>query len=129
MLPNPRELVSVIKKLWTTQNDKAIDQEMLELAPEDFGRPKAPAGTWASCIRVIDPIENKNVKVIQLDNNKAAFSLAVVPFTARGSELLLCIGTAASTFLAPRSCTSGYIRTYSFTNEGTELELLHKVIS
>lgn len=100
---------------------------MLELSPEDFGRPKAPAGTWASCIRIIDPIENKTVKVIQLDNNEAAFSLAVVSFSAKGSEMFLCVGTAASTFLAPRTCSSGYIRTYAFKEDGAELELLHKV--
>lgn len=34
-----------------------IDREMLELPPETFGRCKAPAGTWASAIRIIDPVE------------------------------------------------------------------------
>lgn len=34
-----------------------IDQEMLELPAETFGRCKAPAGTWASAIRIIDPVE------------------------------------------------------------------------
>lgn len=34
-----------------------IDHDMVNLAPEVFGRPKAEAGNWASCIRVIDPIE------------------------------------------------------------------------
>jgi hypothetical protein len=36
---------------------KRIDDEIIQLPPEVFGRPKAPAGTWASCIRIIDPIE------------------------------------------------------------------------
>lgn len=34
-----------------------IDEEVLLLPPEQFGRPKAPAGTWASCIRIINPLE------------------------------------------------------------------------
>lgn len=34
-----------------------IDQELLELPAETFGRCKAPAGTWASAIRIIDPVE------------------------------------------------------------------------
>lgn len=34
-----------------------IDNEMLDLPPEIFGRPKAPAGNWASAIRIIDPVE------------------------------------------------------------------------
>ena len=36
---------------------KNIDDEVVNLPPEVFGRPKAPAGTWASCIRIIDPVE------------------------------------------------------------------------
>jgi splicing factor 3B subunit 3 len=36
---------------------KAVDEEVLELPLEQFGRPKAPAGTWGSCIRIADPIE------------------------------------------------------------------------
>ncbi|KAA1471787.1 hypothetical protein DENSPDRAFT_837869 [Dentipellis sp. KUC8613] len=103
-----------------------IDEELLNLPPEQFGRPKAPAGTWASCIRIIDPVEGKTVSVVHLDNNEAAFSLAIVPFAARNNELHLVVGTAQDTFLSPRSCTSGFLRTYTFTNDGTGLELLHK---
>ncbi|TFY66687.1 hypothetical protein EVG20_g4405 [Dentipellis fragilis] len=105
---------------------QTIDEEVLNLPPEQFGRPKAPAGTWASCIRIIDPVEGKTVSVVHLDNNEAAFSLAILPFAARNNELHLVVGTAQDTFLSPRSCTSGFFRTYSFTNEGTGLELLHK---
>ena len=64
---------------------------------------------------------------IPLDNNEGAFSIAVVPFAAREGELLLVVGTAQDTFLAPRSCTSGFLRTYRFINDGHDLELLHKV--
>lgn len=63
-----------------------------------------------------------------LDNNEAAFSIAVVPFSARDGELLLVVGTAANTTLAPRTCTSGYLRVYAFTEGGSSLELLHKAI-
>jgi splicing factor 3B subunit 3 len=62
-----------------------------------------------------------------MDNNEAAFSLAIVSFAARGGELHLVVGTAADTFLSPRSCRSGYLRTYKFTENGTGLEFLHKV--
>lgn len=103
-----------------------VDEEVLELSPAVFGRAKAPAGTWASCIRIIDPVESKTVAVITLDNNEAAFSLAVVPFAARQNELHLVVGTAQDTFLAPRSCTSGFLRTYKFIADGAGLELLHK---
>lgn len=36
---------------------RMVDQEMLDLPAETFGRCKAPAGTWASAIRIIDPVE------------------------------------------------------------------------
>ena len=69
------------------------------------------------------------MNVIPIDNNECAFSVAVVPFTARNNELHLVVGTAQDTCLAPRSCTSGFLRTYTFTNDGAGLELLHKVCS
>ncbi|KAG6812703.1 pre-mRNA-splicing factor rse1 [Tricholoma furcatifolium] len=108
------------------QQGKTIDDEVVNLPPELFGRPKAPAGTWASCIRIIDPIEARTVALFHLDSNEAAFSLAVVPFSARGGELHLVVGTAADTHVSPRSCSSGFLRTYRFTDDGAGLELMHK---
>ena len=112
-----------------TRQGKKIDTEVINLPAEIFGRPKAPAGTWGSSIRIIDPIEAKTVAVIPLEDNEAAFSLAVVPFSARGGELHLVVGTAADTLLAPRSCSTGYLRTYKFTDGGAGLEFQHKVFS
>lgn len=37
-------------------SNEKVDREMLELSAETFGRPRAPAGTWASCIRIVDPV-------------------------------------------------------------------------
>lgn len=34
-----------------------IDQEVLDLPVETFGLPRAAAGNWASCVRIIDPVE------------------------------------------------------------------------
>ncbi|KIL68220.1 hypothetical protein M378DRAFT_158762 [Amanita muscaria Koide BX008] len=104
---------------------KPIDEDVLNLSPEVFGRARGSAGTWASNIRIIDPIEAKTIHVIELDNNEAAFSLAVVPFSARGGELHLVVGTAADTLVSPRACRSGYLRTYKFIDDGRSLELVH----
>jgi len=109
------------------QQGKKIDEEVLNLPPEVFGRPKAPAGTWGSCIRIVDPVEAKTVQVIPLEDNEAAFSLAVVPFSARGGELHLVVGTAADTHVSPRTCSSGFLRTYKFVEDGAGLEVVHKV--
>jgi len=65
--------------------------------------------------------------VYPLDNNEAAFSIAIVPFSARSGEVLLVVGTAANTQLSPRTCSSGYLRVYTFAEGGSALELLHKV--
>ncbi|KAF8893537.1 CPSF A subunit region-domain-containing protein [Infundibulicybe gibba] len=104
---------------------KTVDDEVVDLPPEVFGHPKAPAGVWASCIRIIDPIEAKTVALIPMEDNEAAFSLAIVPFSARGGELHMVVGTAANTFISPRSCTTGYLRTYKFNADGG-LEFQHK---
>jgi len=32
-----------------------------------------------------------------------------------------------NTLLSPRSCTSGFLRVYKFTEDGTDLELVHKM--
>lgn len=69
----------------------------------------------------------QTVALISLDGNEAAFSLAIVPFSARGGELHLVVGTAADTLVSPRSCSSGYLRTYKFTEDGAGLEFQHKV--
>ncbi|KAF9652978.1 hypothetical protein BDM02DRAFT_3160528 [Thelephora ganbajun] len=117
---------AAVKKLAESRKQQRVNEDILLLRPEVFGRPKAPAGTWGSCIRIIDPVQATTVGVLKLDNNEAAFSIAVVPFSAKGGESHLVVGTAQDTFLSPRSCTSGFLRTYSFTNGGTGLELLHK---
>jgi splicing factor 3B subunit 3 len=109
------------------RSGKMVDESALELPPAEFGRARAPAGMWASCIRIVDPVEARTVALFPLDNNESAFSVAVVPFAARNNELHLVVGTAQDTKLVPKTCTSGFLRTYAFKNDGTGLELLHKV--
>lgn len=50
-------------------------QEFLaEDLPESiFGAPKAGAGMWASCIRLMHPTEGKTLQLIELEQNEAAF--------------------------------------------------------
>ena len=98
--------------------------------PTQYGLPRAPAGTWVSSVRVVDsklPSEGFSLQQLFLDNNEAAFSIAVVPFSARNWDLHLVVGTAQDTTLAPKSCTSGFLRTYAIHDEGRRLEFLHKV--
>lgn len=39
------------------QSGKRIDEEVLNLPADVFSRPKAPAGTWASGIRIVNPVD------------------------------------------------------------------------
>ncbi|KAJ7117934.1 CPSF A subunit region-domain-containing protein [Mycena crocata] len=89
-----------------------------------FNRPSASAGSWSSCIRIVDPVKEKTVAVVVLPKNEAAFCIAIVPFAVLDGELLVVVGTATGVVVEPRSCTSGYIRTYRLTDSG-DLELYH----
>jgi splicing factor 3B subunit 3 len=81
-------------------------------------------------LTIFDPVcttQSATLDLIDLDENEAAFSLAVVNFSSRGGEPILVVGTAKDTLLSPRSCSSGYLRTYTILEDGKKLELLHIV--
>lgn len=104
--------------------------EQYMVPPEQFGLPRAEAGNWGSCIRAVNamiPAEDATTAQVHLDNNEAAFSMAVVQFASRENELHLVVGTAKDTTVMPRTCSSGYIRVYQITNDGAGLELMHVV--
>ena len=98
-----------------------------KLSEQTFGAPKALPGMWASTIRIMDPL-SKDVKgIIELEQNEAAFSIALVKFSSRpSSQSFLLVGVAKNLILNPRSCSSGFIYTYQVFNSGESLELMHK---
>ncbi|XP_077993061.1 splicing factor 3B subunit 3 [Glandiceps talaboti] len=99
---------------------------MNENLPEDvFGAPKAGAGMWASVIRVLNPITGKSTHVEQLEQNEAAFSVAICKFANRGEDTFVLVGVAKDMTLNPRQCTEGYIYTYRFVDDD-RLDLVHK---
>ncbi|BGP30004.1 pre-mRNA-splicing factor rse1 [Rhodotorula toruloides] len=103
-----------------------VDEEVLNLDPKEFGLPRGPAGQWASCVRVIDPVTAETVFKVDLEHNEAAFSAAVVTFHSHPNEVFLVVGTGQDTSLAPRACKQAYLHTYKLLGEGRQLELLHK---
>lgn len=78
-------------------------------------------------LSIVFLFQSATLDLVDLDENEAAFSLAVVNFSSRGGENILVVGTAKDTLLSPRSCSSGYLRTYTFAEDGKKLELLHIV--
>ena len=77
------------------------------LPEEIFGAPKAGAGMWASCIRVMDPIQGKTVQKIKLEQNEAAMSLCFVKFNVQPEFTFCLVGVAKDYKLNPRSAGGG----------------------
>ncbi|GAA5883317.1 hypothetical protein JCM16303_006687 [Sporobolomyces ruberrimus] len=103
-----------------------IDEESINLDQAEFGLPRAPAGTWGSCVRIVDPVTAETVFKLDLTNNEAAFSAAIVTFHSVPNEIYLVVGTGEDTSLAPRACKQAWLNTYRVTDEGKSIELLHK---
>lgn len=100
--------------------------DAVELDPRQFGNPWGPAGSWASCIRIFDPIEQVTVAKIELDDDEGAFSIATVNFKARNNELFLAIGTAKGARHLPKRSKQAYFLLYRFTDSGRNLEFVHR---
>ncbi|PSR93953.1 Pre-mRNA-splicing factor rse-1 [Coniella lustricola] len=104
-----------------------VNGDSTVLPPEDFGYPRG-RGRWASCINVVDPVSEEAgiVSSIELEDNEAAVSAAVVPFASQDGESFLIVGTGKDMVLNPRNFSEGYIHVYRFQENGRELEFIHK---
>jgi splicing factor 3B subunit 3 len=103
-----------------TNGDAAV------LSPEDFGYPRG-TGHWASCISIVDPVTAKAVlSKVELEENEAAVSIAVVPFSGQEGEAFLIVGTGKDMVVNPKSSSGGFLHVYRFHEEGKEIEFIHK---
>lgn len=105
---------------------RRVDTLLLDLPANEFGRIRAPAGHWASCVRVLDPLANETIMAFDLDEDEAAFSIAIAYFERGGGEPFLVVGTGVKTTLQPKGCKEGYLRVYAIKEQGRILEFLHK---
>ncbi|ORZ14502.1 CPSF A subunit region-domain-containing protein [Absidia repens] len=111
-----------------------IDQDMTNLDPVQFGHVRNSKGKWASCIRLIEPFQGESLQEIELEENEAAFSVAAVQFASNphagdSMEQFIVVGTGKDVTLAPRGCTSGFLRLYRpvlAEDQRLQLELIHK---
>lgn len=93
--------------------------------------PKADKDKFASCIRIIDPSTMETQSILEFENNETCFAIyvshAVVghPGQLAPGECLLFCGVGLEARLTPRGCTMGFIKTFRFTKDGKNLELLH----
>jgi len=82
---------------------------------------------WASCIRLINPINGNTVQVIKLDQNDAALSVSLCKFPHMDPSSTFClVGVARDYQLSPRSVAGGSIHVYRIIHGGQGLELIHK---
>ena len=103
-----------------------VNGDATVLPPESFGYPKG-TGHWASSIQVVDPLVAKSVvNSIELQDNEAAVSIAVVPLASQQDEAYLFVGTGKDIVMNPPSFSCGFIHTYRIKNEGREIEFIHK---
>lgn len=121
-LTYPSKLRSEIK---TQIFDATQDEDYKDAQESQVGYPKAPDGSWASCIRVIDPSGPSTSELLELHSNEAAFSLLITNKLGLGDRTYVVVGTAKDMKLHPKSCTIGFIYVYFFDEAG-KLRLLHK---
>lgn len=109
------------------QNDPSVvNGDAVVLPAEDFGHPRG-TGHWASCVQIVDPVTEKKVLYsLDLEDNEAAVSLAVVPFTSQDNESFLVVGTGKDMVMSPRSHAGGFIHIYRLQDNGRSLEFIHK---
>lgn len=101
-------------------------QFLSEERPESaFGAPKAGSGMWASCIRVLNPINGQTLQKIALEQNEAAHSICLMKFSNKPDDQFLIVGLSKDLVLAPRSLSGGVLHTYKIVEGGNKLELLH----
>lgn len=99
-----------------------------DLPDSVFGSPKAGPGMWASLIRIIAPIQGTTMHTIRLEQNEAAFSIALVKFANQSDpdQQFLLVGIAKDYQLSPRSIECGYLNCYRVAADGTSLDLVHR---
>jgi len=90
-----------------------------------FGAPRAGPGQWASIIRILEPTTGETIQKIELDQNEAATSLALVRFAAHGDVPFILVGIAREMQLNPRKTKTGTIHVYRLLEDGRRLELMH----
>mmetsp|Transcript_24270 Transcript_24270/g.47531 ORF Transcript_24270/g.47531 Transcript_24270/m.47531 type:complete len:1062 (+) Transcript_24270:1-3186(+) len=118
----------------SNKTDAANMEQEEEEDDEDDDRPKsflgdlmrAPKGKWASCIRIVDPTTLETVFIEELDNNEAAFSVAILQFEKDQTSWYLCVGTVKDLILAPRQHSQGSIHVYKFAPDNKSFKLVHK---
>ena len=72
--------------------------------------------------------QGETVQKIHLEQNESAVSVAICKFTNQGDQAYVLVGVARDLQLNPRQARGGgEINTYTLSEDGSKLELVHKV--
>ena len=118
----PKSIRDQIKEQIYTNTE---DEEYKEVPDTLVGYQKAPAGNWASCIRVLNPTNLETLELKEFNINEAAFSCLVTDKLGNDDLTYCVVGLAKNMTLHPRTCTIGYIDVYYF-DEHSQLKLCHR---
>ena len=92
---------------------------------ERIGAPRAPDGTWAACVRIVDA-RTLATRAFAPLGAACVTSMTLVTFDGAPDEgALLAVGTAAGLRFHPRSCEGGTITLFRVGPGATTLDLLH----
>ncbi|UXI19321.1 DNA polymerase beta-like [Sarcoptes scabiei] len=129
------------------QQKQLIAQKIIDSAPDDerqqasemaaaylnenlpeniFGAPKPGLDSWASLIRVFNPINGQTLHKIFLDQDEAAFSICGCRFTNDPTSYYVLVGIAKRLRLIDRQHSGCEIHTYKFESNLEQLTLVHK---
>lgn len=97
-----------------------------DLQEKIFGSPKPGPHTWASIIRVLNPISGKTLHKFSLEQNEAAFSLTLCRFTVDPENYYILVGVVKSFRLIDRNHSGCEVHTYKFESDLEHLTLVHK---
>lgn len=114
----------------TKMNGIKEDEENEEtgpLPPADFGYPRSK-GMWASCVQVVDPVQdNAVIHTVELGKNQSAHSAALVSFESRDNKYFLAVGVATGLSFTPSfHYKSASIQLYKVSDDGRTLEFYHE---
>lgn len=104
----------------------ASPRGVLDLDPATFGLVRAEAGRWASCVRVVDAKAMNTLWQLELEQDEAAFSIALVRFASASNELFVVVGSAVGVTQAPQRHRGAYLTTYRLVQGGRALDMVHK---
>lgn len=114
------------------EGDEGDEDSDEEKAKEEFiGSPQAGLNKWASCLRIVDPVQGETASILELEDNEAAFSCCAVKFykdkaQADDAEWCLAVGTTRDYQISPPKCKAAFVHIYKWDSIGTSLTLLHK---